>query len=128
MVIGINGDLIDVSKIYQISEIEYNLGNIDQFAPIVDIEFKFRFEILFLNGIQKYYDFKRIVNLKIEELEVLNYEYTNLKEFKIYHDEISQFRKAIIDVWSQNQSTIPQFNMELKKSIKRKVINEYLTD
>jgi hypothetical protein len=109
MIIAINGDLVDVTKIYSISDIFHTDGYVHKFEPITEVEFDFAFTILFLNGPERKIRIKRRFEMNIADI---NCRYTELDTFKFFYNEFSEFRNDIINVWSKNQSTIPQFNLE----------------
>jgi len=118
MKIAINGEIIDTENIYKITKIS-NL-NIKEYINIIRIN-KSHFEIYFnimLNN--NFSDKKIIVKLKSKQLEFKYMEdseiNTLVKELEEWQtntlDKISNFREKIIKAWSDNQSTIPQFNIE----------------
>ena len=114
MKIAINGEIIDTKDIYKISDVnvEYNFSR-----P----HFKFTMQLfnnipivvhnaadIFLDG---------TFTLKTESFKILKEKATkqDLIEHPIYVDafnKISNLRNEIIKIWSENQSEIPQFNLE----------------
>ena len=115
MKIAINGEIIDTENIYKISKVnsEYKGGSIQYFNFNITLFNKITVTVsnqasIFLDG-----DFR----LKTGYFEVLKEKATakDLKEHPIYveaFNKINNLREKIIKVWSNDQSTIPQFNLE----------------
>lgn len=86
MKIAINGEIIDTCDIWKISE-------------IIDGGWFAQFEISFL-GERK----SIIVGVSSE--------YVGLKTHAAKLPKLISMRTKIVNIWSENQSTIPQFNLE----------------
>ncbi len=94
MKIAVNGYIIDTENIYTIGEIKKN----HYYAGNIWYHF---FEIVSLNN--------KVIEIDIKfDNETLNNKH--LLELSIM--KIDRFRNSIIKVWSDNQSTIPQFNLD----------------
>ena len=112
MKIAINGDIIYTDNIYKISEIESDRGD----------HISHKFTIVSYN--QKYIEINYSTNcylarnyVIINDIVVVNPEEMNLNHiinslpYQETLSKITKFRQSIIDVWSNNQSIIPEFNL-----------------
>ena len=90
MKIAINGEIIDTENIYKIKEIDHHISKYSKFQ-----KWNYGWED------QDFFYFT--INL-FENQSILVKE----KDLKA----LETFRDSIIKVWSENQSTIPQFNLE----------------
>ena len=91
MKIAINGDIINTKDIYKVTKIQ---------KVFYDFEFRFSIELFNNHEIQV-----GILEWAVEEKEYTRQE---LNKAKI---KLAKFRQSIIDIWSENQSEIPQFNI-----------------
>ena len=90
MKIAINGEIIDTENIYKINDIDHHISKYSKFQ-----KWNYGLED------QDFFYFK--INL-FENQSILVKE-KDLKTLEI-------FRDSIIKIWSENQSAIPQFNLE----------------
>lgn len=89
MKIAINGEIIDTENIYKIGNINFCLNE----------------------GVQYYFQIE-FFNKKILAVTKYAEGYHIPKEIDKKYLKLSEFRDSIIKIWSENQSTIPQFNLE----------------
>ena len=90
MKIAINGEIIDTENIYRITEIHDSEN---------DGDVMYHFKIMLFN-----HDYKSVYKYSKDCV-------VDKKDDKNYI-ELCDFRNKIIKVWSENQPTIPQFNLE----------------
>ena len=119
MKIAINGEIVDTCDFYKIGNIEkdiqYNISfkfviyHMNNKTTIVSLNSQTSFVN---NGVEKYAFITRkelpyvprIENGTIEDCINSEIYQENLKK-------ITDFRESIIKIWSENQTTIPQFNL-----------------
>lgn len=110
MKIIVNGSLIDVDYIYEITEIEN--------------DWNLKFHILFLNDnvktveigiskIRKEYDSIDTKNYSFEDAVEMRKKLVILREEKRKElfNELSEVRNGIIKIWAENQTKFPTFNI-----------------
>ena len=107
MIIAINGELIDTNHIYKISEVYtgHEMVNDQSFSIL-----SFNNEVILIKE-------NPFTNLHMKrELKVSDpwteCDKENMKKYVA--DKITAmkiFRESIVNIWSNNQSTIPQFNL-----------------
>ena len=114
MKIAINGTIIDTKDIYQITSIEEQ-----SMDPGL-----LNFRILFFNNKDLYISLDS--NLFLENSRLRSYNNyrviiknnASLQDLRNHPDyiqcksKLNEFRDRIVKVWSENQSPIPQFNLE----------------
>lgn len=100
MKIAINGDIIDLKKIYEITKIIKNEDVNSLYFNIYYSNNNYQKIIIRRN---KYLDnnqrFSNLSNTQQEEID------------KLILNEITNIRDSIIKIWCENQSEIPQFNL-----------------
>jgi hypothetical protein len=105
MKIIVNGSLIDLDYVYEITEI---VSEFEQF-----------FEIHFLNDNVKKVKYKKDVIYSEEfhnflemssEEKIKNKELRRVKRFESFQ-KITEMRNEIVKLWSENQSKFPTFNI-----------------
>lgn len=123
MKIAINGDIIDTELIYEITDVRVYINT---FSVYFNGEIYFNIN-LFNNNLkqikinvetyysskEKFMDFKEI-NKEFAMLSMNEREdfVKNTHAFKTALIKIENFRKEIVDIWSNHQSHIPQFNLD----------------
>lgn len=115
MKIAINGDIIDTDNIYKISKIESNdSGLICHKFKIISYNDKV-IQIVYNSKCYvsaSYSEYIRINNIRVTNPEEMNLDYViNCSSYQETLAKISEFRQSIIDIWSNNQSKIVQFNL-----------------
>ena len=118
MKIAINGEIIDTESIYKISKVtsSYRGGS---YIYYISFEFNIflfnRKEIQVYNQVSIYLDKHSSLMTGYSEVIKHNATKEDLENHPIYIEalsKISNLRDEIIKIWSNNQSSIPQFNLE----------------
>ena len=124
MKIAINGEIIDTKDIYKISKVVVGskVGTFQYFSFDITLFNKIKVVInqdieLFLDRNSSLKSCKMDLFLENGGFELLKENATNqdLIEHPIYVDalnKINNLRDGVIKIWSENQSEIPQFNIE----------------
>ena len=99
MKIAINGDVIDTKDIYKITKVQENEN---EWGKVFYIQFFNKNEIELAIA---YTQFDYSTTSTQEEANSILIEHKNVVK------KIEDFRQSIIDIWSDNQSDIPQFNL-----------------
>lgn len=123
MKIAINGEIIDTESIYKIDKIyEYESEYSDMFDSLrfnIDlfndktIEVKVTLPIYFY-GYGESISRKELVNKQDTDIimeDATIEDFRKMPEYIEAHAKISNLRDEIIKIWSNNQGTIPQFNI-----------------
>jgi hypothetical protein len=102
MKIAINGDIIDTKDIYKITKVQENEN---EWGKVFYIQFFNKNEIEVAIAYTQF-DYNTMKASTQEEANSILIEHKNVTVKKI-----EDFRQSIIDIWSDNQSDIPQFNL-----------------
>jgi hypothetical protein len=105
MKIAVNGNIIDTENIYKITKVE--IDNIieeseNRFAFYKGHWITISFKIKIFNNkdiqiLESLRDFNSFINYKNDKFNSIQ--------------KLNKFRDSIIEIWSENQSEIPQFNV-----------------
>lgn len=115
MKIAINGEIIDTKDIYKIGEIYEDYDNILVFK--VYLFNNHTIEVSLILPID-YHNYSGIISRKetpyngIIMSDATMDDFRKMPEYIEAHTRISNLRNEIIKIWSENQSEIPQFNLE----------------
>lgn len=102
MKIAINGDVIDTKDIYKITKVQENEN---EWGKVFYIQLFNKIEIEVAIGYTKFdYDTMKASTQEEANAIVIEHKSATVKK-------IEDFRQSIIDIWSDNQSDIPQFNL-----------------
>lgn len=115
MKICINGDLINLNKVYMITDIDeekFHSSHVydderGEYTDEVDYYINFSFTICFIN--RRYYEVSIRRKFRIKTVD------DDIKEnldYKKYRNEIALFRDSIIEKWDEGSFEYPQFNIE----------------
>lgn len=102
MKIAINGDVIDTKDIYKITKVQENEN---EWGKVFYIQLFNKIEIEVAIAYTQF-DYSTMKASTQEEANSILIEHKNVTIKKI-----EDFRQSIIDIWSDNQSDIPQFNL-----------------
>lgn len=116
MKIAINGEIIDTEYIYKFGNIKTNTkSHLDHtfHIQLMNHEYMYFTES---SGCYISNKYTSITRLDYSKDDMFNGERNlidlqNSKEYISSLLKITKFRQSIIDIWSNNQSTIPQFNL-----------------
>ena len=124
MKIAINGEIIDTENIYKIDNkvIEMynglsitNLGFTITYFNNHQLKIKLSLPIHMDSDktiVKPIYEGDVLETVEIIKREATLKDFRQMSEYIEIYNKVEGFRKSIVEIWANNQSTIPQFNLE----------------
>jgi hypothetical protein len=115
MKIAINGDIVDTEDIYKITKILSDTNGSIHHSFVIYLFNKKNITITIDTTCYNLGGFNSMIGdrrLSLEQGDDLSLEFLQqTPEYQESLGRITKFRDSLIDIWSQNQSQIPQFNL-----------------